>query len=295
MFSSKRLTKVFNSSREIIFDDSSKFILFSDCHRGNNSLADDFAHNQNIFFHAMNYYYNKGFTYIEIGDGDELWENKRFKEIRQAHSNIYWLLSKFHQEKRFFFIWGNHNREWKNIKNVRKNLYSYYNEQKGCREPLFENIEAHEGLILKYSDTDNRMFLVHGHQGEPLNDTLWWLGRYGVRMIWKPLQLLGAKDPTSPAKNFRKRDIVERKIIKWVKNNKQMVIAGHTHRSVFPSLEESKYFNVGSCVHPRCITGIEINNGLIVLIKWSVEVKSNGALFIGREELEGSNKLQDFF
>jgi len=78
MSTSKRLTEVFKSAEEILFDDSSKFIFFSDCHRGDNSWSDDFADNQNLFFHALNYYYNKGFTYIEIGDGDELWENKIF-------------------------------------------------------------------------------------------------------------------------------------------------------------------------------------------------------------------------
>lgn len=38
---SKRLTKVFESAREISFDDSSKFILFSDVHRADNSWADN--------------------------------------------------------------------------------------------------------------------------------------------------------------------------------------------------------------------------------------------------------------
>jgi hypothetical protein len=52
----KRLTEVFESAVEIPFDDSSKFILFSDVHRADNSWADDFAHNSNIFFFALNQY-----------------------------------------------------------------------------------------------------------------------------------------------------------------------------------------------------------------------------------------------
>ena len=89
MSTSKRLTQVFKSSKEIPFDDTSKFIFFSDCHRGDNSWADDFAQNQNLFFHALNQYYDQGFTYIEIGDGDELWENKNFGDIRRAYDNIF--------------------------------------------------------------------------------------------------------------------------------------------------------------------------------------------------------------
>ena len=88
MSTSNRLTEVFNSSKTVDFDDSSKFILFSDCHRGDNSWADDFAHNEKLFFHALSYYYNEGFTYIEIGDGDELWENKKFKTY-EWHTVMY--------------------------------------------------------------------------------------------------------------------------------------------------------------------------------------------------------------
>lgn len=286
MSTSKRLTEVFKSAEVVSFDDSSKFIFFSDCHRGDNSWADDFAHNEKLLFHALNYYYDKGFTYIEIGDGDELWEYKKFREIRQAHSHIFRLMQKFHEENRFYFIWGNHNMKWKNQKNVEKNLYNYYNERKNRYEPLFDGIKVHEGLILQDTNTKKRIFLFHGHQGDLFCDTLWWLGRFLVRHLWKHLQLIGVKDPTSPAKNYKKRLKVERKIIEWVKSTKETVICGHTHRSMFPKEREPSYFNTGSCVHPRCITGIEIQKEKIALIKWSVRVKKDGALYVKREVLE---------
>ena len=68
----QRLDQVFEEAKLIEFDNASRFIIFSDCHRGDNSWADDFAHNQVIFFHAMQYYLQKDFTYIEAGDGNEL-------------------------------------------------------------------------------------------------------------------------------------------------------------------------------------------------------------------------------
>jgi UDP-2,3-diacylglucosamine pyrophosphatase LpxH len=295
MSTGKRLTEVFESAREIPFDDSSKFILFSDCHRGDNSWADDFAHNQNLFFHALNYYYEEGFTYIEIGDGDELWENKRFADIRQAHSHVFWLMSKFHKENRFYLIWGNHDMEWKNRKSVEKHLYRYYNDRTRRYEPLFDGIEVNEGLVLRHSGTDNRIFLIHGHQGDLICDSLWWFGRFLVRNLWKHLQLIGVKDPTSPAKNLKKRRRVEKEIVEWTKANNQIVICGHTHRPVFPDEGEPPYFNTGSCVHPRCITGIEVQNGEIMLIKWWVKPRADGALYVTREVLEGPKKLQSFF
>ena len=39
MSTSKRLTEVFESAHEIPFDDSGKFVFFSDIHRGDNSWA----------------------------------------------------------------------------------------------------------------------------------------------------------------------------------------------------------------------------------------------------------------
>ena len=77
---SSRLTAVLTEARKqpIPFDDTSKLIFFSDCHRGDNSWADEFARNQSLYFFALKNYYDQGFTYIEIGDGDDLYKNKHF-------------------------------------------------------------------------------------------------------------------------------------------------------------------------------------------------------------------------
>ncbi len=293
MSTSKRLTEVFKTAKEISFDDTSKFILFSDTHRGDNSWADDFAHNQSLFFHALEYYFDKGFTYIELGDGDELWENKKFADIRSAHSHVFWLLKQFYDDKRFYRIFGNHDIELKYPGKVEKLLYRFFWERENKYEPLFDGIEVHEGLILKHSDTGLKIFLVHGHQGDLFSDQLWRVGRFFVRHFWRHLQLIGVNDPTSPAKNYKKRGKVEKKITEWVEANDQMLIAGHTHRSVFPDKEKSPYFNDGSGVHPRSITGIEIQKGEMVLIKWWIRPK-DGVLRVEREELVKPRKLQEF-
>ena len=78
MGSAKRLDRAYANAKRIPFNDDSKFIFFSDCHRGDNSFADDFANNRNIYLHSLKQYYNNGFHYIELGDGDELWENIQF-------------------------------------------------------------------------------------------------------------------------------------------------------------------------------------------------------------------------
>ena len=100
----KRIDKVFETAKEIEFDDNSKFIFMSDCHRGNGNGADNFAKNQNLFFHALTKYFDEGYTYIELGDGDELWENKDICEIIATYSNIFWLFSEFYKQNRLYFI-----------------------------------------------------------------------------------------------------------------------------------------------------------------------------------------------
>jgi predicted phosphodiesterase len=69
---------------------------------------------------------------------------------------------------------------------------------------------------------------------------------------------------------------------------------GHTHRPRFPEPGDIPLFNDGSCVHPRSITGIEIENGLISLIKWQIATKEDGTLQIVRVLLEGPQKLVDY-
>jgi UDP-2,3-diacylglucosamine pyrophosphatase LpxH len=155
----------------------------------------------------LDYYYKNGFTYIEIGDGDELWENGRFDTIRQEHSDVFWLMSRFYEEKRLYLIFGNHDIERKNRKTVEKTLYQYYDEREKKYKPLFKNIEVHEGLVLRHSITNNKIFLVHGHQGDICSDQLWRLSRFFVRHLWRHLQLIGIRDPTSPAQNFKKAPI----------------------------------------------------------------------------------------
>lgn len=291
MSTSSRLTEALNAAPEIPFDDESRLILFSDCHRGDNSWADDSARNQTLMFYALQHYLREGFTYIEIGDGDELWENASFETILQAHSHLYWLLSQFYQQNRLIMLFGNHNMVWKYPENVKRELSTYYDEVTRQEQPLFKGITVHEALILKHRETQKRLFVIHGHQGDLMAETLWRLSRFFVRVLWKPLQILGVRDPTSPAYNFLKRNAVERKLIAWVQEQAQPMICGHTHRSVLPNSGEAPYYNTGSGVHPRCITGIEIADGALALIKWSISPDEEGAMHVVRDVLEGPRKI----
>ena len=295
MYAFRRLDGVLASAETIPFDDGSRIVLISDCHRGDGGWADDFSKNQNVYFAALTHYYKEQYTYIELGDGDELWKNSRFSDIMQTHSDVFWLLSKFYSEHRLYMLFGNHDMLKKNVRFVKNSLFDYYDERAKTRLPLFKNIKVHEGLILRHRDTCSRILLLHGHQADYFNDRLWGLGRFLVRHIWKPLEVIGVNDPTSTSKNPHKLDDVEQTLAGWVKGKNLMLIAGHTHRSVFPDTGGPPYFNDGSCVHPRCITAIELAEGEIRLVKWSVRTRADGSLYVGRDTVAGPRKISECF
>lgn len=295
MSSQSRLDRAYREARVIPFDDHSRFILFSDCHRGDNSFADDFANNRNIYFHALRHYYREGFSYLELGDGDELWENRSFESIFEAHKNVYQLLRQFHLERRLYPIWGNHDMVYKDPRYVEAHLSSYFEPIEGREKELFEGIRFEEGIILKHTGSGQELFLCHGHQADWWNYTFWRWSRFLVRVLWKPLQVWGIADPTSPARNYKELIRIERRIKKWIADREmRLTIIGHTHRPRFPEPGEIPLFNDGSCVHPRSITGLEIENGAISLIKWQIATTEDGVLQVVRILLEGPQKLADY-
>lgn len=290
-----RLDRAYNQARVVPFDDSTRIVLFSDCHRGDNSFADDFANNRNIYFHALKHYYREGFLYFELGDGDELWENVHFKSVFEAHKNVFMLLREFHRDNRLFMLWGNHDMVYKDPGYVDKHLSTYFEPIEGKDMDLFKGLRYEEGIRLQHTRTGQELFLCHGHQADWWNYTFWRWSRFLVRVLWKPLQVVGIADPTSPAKNYKELIRIERRIKKWIfENDMRLTIAGHTHRPRFPEPGEIPFFNDGSCVHPRSITGLEIENGQISLIKWQISTTEEGVLQVVRLLLEGPERLEDY-
>jgi UDP-2,3-diacylglucosamine pyrophosphatase LpxH len=251
---SRRLSQVFDVARRIPFDDHTPIVIFSDHHRGNRSKLDPFAANHGLFVRALKHYYDRGFTYIEAGDGDELWKGWRFADVERAHSEVFDLLHRFHWQERLHLLFGNH-----------EELPGGYQQDKG-------GLPAIEGLVLERLRTDQRLLVVHGHQADPRNDrdTVW--SRRFVRHLWTPMQSLGlaslsgAAFPVSPSAT----DPISRRIESWAAAQRQLVICGHTHRPVFALPGAPPYFNTGACLHPGQITGIEIAAGRIQLVRWTL-------------------------
>lgn len=282
-----RLIRLFQTAPRIPYHQGSRFVLMSDCHRGIGNWSDNFLKNQHLFLAALTYYYQRDFTYIELGDGDELWENRSMKQIIQIHADTFEMMAKFYRENRLYMIYGNHDRVKEKQKFLSLNCREYYCENKCCSSPLLPGLCVHEGIILKNISTETQLFLLHGHQGDLLNDTLWKFSRFLVRYVWRPLELLAFHDPTSAAKNNTKKGAVEKRLSAWSSLHQQVLIAGHTHRPMFPSDGSSLYFNCGSCVHPLGITALEIIGDELSLVKWDVKTKSDRSLYVERTVLNG--------
>jgi predicted phosphodiesterase len=250
---------------------NTKYIVMSDCHRGDGSAADEFAHNSLIYKCALEYYLKQGFTYIELGDAEELWE-----QIYITHTSVYDLLRRFHDpdpaRTRYLKVWGNHDEAWR--------------DNPAPLRALFPNIQLHESIEL--SINGDIILLLHGHQADPTCSGFGAkISRFLVHNVWSGLQRFGIGDPTRAAENPGRCDEIDDTLYQMAKG--KTIIAGHTHRPVFANLSLTErrflesgvgtpgvrrkekadpvYYNAGSCVHPRCITGIEITSH-ISLVKW---------------------------
>lgn len=290
---SKKLDKIFENSKKMTINDGTKIVIMSDCHRGSGDNYDNFVKNQNIFKAALQYYYDKGFTYIELGDGDDMWEVKDYESIVNVHLDSFKQLKKFNDSGKLIMIYGNHDIVKKSPKILKKYFYTYYDNLTDKEEPLLDDLIVHESLILNYKNYD--IFLIHGHQVDFLNSDIWHLSRFLVRYVWRTLEHIGIQDPTSAAKNYQVTKNTEKKLQEWSIQNNKILIAGHTHRAIFPKVGQSLYFNDGSCIHPNGITCIEIENGNISLIRWEFNIDKGDLISVKRNVLDGNEPIINFF
>lgn len=268
-----QLSKAFQLSPHLSFDDNSRLILFSDAHRGVNNRDDFFAPNAGLFFHALTHYYNEEYTFVEVGDGDELWHNRHFSDIRRTYSKLFDLFAQFKQRDRLHLIIGNHDSP--------KGLFDTFEK---------DGIPMQYGLRMTYKPTGQQLFAVHGHQADPEGDKHWDFHRLNSRYFMKYLRRVGVgkyyhfaepeTDLLETAKLQRlplwfgnwaltKAYQLESAIQMWLAKERQIVISGHTHMVNFPKKNELPHFNIGHCSSPGYITGLEIDQGLMSMVKWT--------------------------
>jgi Uncharacterized protein conserved in bacteria len=289
-----------------------KFIIFSDQHKGARDLADDFRLSENNYTTALKYYLKNGFTFISLGDCEELWEIKPDK-VMEKNQEVLQLEAQFLKQKRYYRLYGNHDLEWKF--DVPRDMY--------LKKVFGKKLKVYEGIVLRtrHKDREYSIFLSHGHQGDKKSDGNWF-STWVVAAIWTPLQRFLEISIDTVSDSFELVDKHNIIMYEWSAENDDLIfISGHTHKPVFASLdhieritkqmEEARnrndlvklqelaeelelrkaeyagkqfhktmvkpsYFNTGCCCFSDGdITGIEIEGDNIRLIKW--EENDNGA------------------
>lgn len=206
-----------------------RFVIFSDHHKGNRDGADDFQISERAYNAALAYYDRLKYTLVVMGDVEELWEEWP-QTVLKAYSHTLELEGKFNQDGRYLRFWGNHDDAWSHTDLVENLL-----------KPALGggSLKVRESLILHVRDGEEelgRLFLIHGHQGTLDSDRIASLSKFIVRYIWRPIQRLIKFSLNTPAKDFELRHAHDAAMYIWSQAREKVVlIAGHTHRPVFKS------------------------------------------------------------
>jgi UDP-2,3-diacylglucosamine pyrophosphatase LpxH len=270
----KQLNATFETAPIIPYDDTSRFIFFGDLHRGDGGPADAFVRNAGLFQDVLRHYYRCGYTYVEVGDGDELWKNHKFSTIHKAHKPTFDLLHKFDMQKRLHLILGNHD---------------IVASRKDCTEK--DGMSTTEGLILEHSHTGQQICVAHGHQADIKSHQLYKMSRLVIRYIWKNIQLLGLfRHKHHISRGLAQRPI-ENRLVAWVRSQRKVLICAHTHQPRSTVDAAVPYFNTGCCITLGELTGLEIQSGDILLVKWTLQ-KHGSIQRIQRELIASPRKLK---
>lgn len=274
------------------------FIIFSDQHKGNKGWADDFKNCEPNYIAALQYYHSQCYHYINLGDCEELWKYTA-PEILPHYGAALQAEAAFQNDKRYYRTFGNHDLIWKNKLDVALLLKHNFS----MPLPVTEGIALHT-LINGRPIT---VLLTHGHQGDKMSDNNA-LSSWIVAHLWTPLQRYLRINVNTPSKDNTLRNKHNKIMYEWSSSKKDLLlITGHTHQPVFASGKyssradakieiagshiHSSYFNTGCCCFSDGdITGIEIAEGFIRLVKWHDEAGSKRQVL---EEISWENILKD--
>ena len=288
-----------------------KFIILSDQHKGARDNADMFARSEKNYLAALDHYDREKFTYINLGDSEELWGNM-FLSVKKHNKATFENEKRFIKRNAFIKIFGNHDLYWDNDPLAGISLMQIYGQ----------TIPIYEGAVLqaKINGKTLAIFMTHGHQGDLRSDGNWF-SKWFVSNVWGPIQAFAAVNPNTPSNNQQLKTEHNRLMYEWsAKQSNRLLITGHTHQPVFKSFTEleityekladaraaknqelitqlqnkiaalhlkgniepdfsgylDSYFNSGCCCFDDGdITGIEIADEYIRLIKWKYREKQS--------------------
>jgi predicted phosphodiesterase len=304
----------------IPFDiNTGRFIILSDQHKGTRDAADDFRTAEKNYLAALDHYYNNHHHFISLGDCEELWENTP-DAVMKANKAVLQSEARFLQQGRYCRVFGNHDLEWKyafqqmlylkpvfgaNLKvyegielqaihnNKTYSIFLAHGHQGDKRSdgnkfsmwfvaaiwtPIqrfleisvnvisdsFDLVDNHNIMMYEWSATKQHLVFISGHTHKPVFASLDHIDRLTY-------QLENAKK-TGPAEQVKKieEELAQRK-------------QEYAGKKFVKSMAAPSYFNSGCCCFSDGdVTGIEIEDGFIRLVKW--KTGNNGSVRIVLEE-----------
>jgi predicted phosphodiesterase len=300
-----------------------KFIILSDQHKGARDGADVFALAEKNYMVALNYYHKNHFFYINLGDSEELWENLLIT-VKRHNKATFEMEKKFLKRKAFIKIFGNHDLYWDNDPLATFNLKKIYGQALPIYEGVVlkttvnkKSLEiymthghqgdlqsdgnwfskwfvsdiwgpfqaylrinpntpanndqlktAHNRMMYEWSSKRKNMLLITGHTHQPVFKS--------VTHLEKLYEELEAAKKT---KSKSKIDELQKQIkSRENKGDRMPDFNGYL----------DTYFNSGCCCFDDGdITGIELADGYIRLIKWQYSAnKESERLVLEESKLE---------
>lgn len=304
-----------------------RFIIFSDQHKGTGNGADDFAICAPAYLAALEHYNTEGFHYIALGDCEELWENT-WPAVRKARTDTFERERRFHDRGAFTKIFGNHDLMWDNDPLTPVYLRAVFGSTVPIYEGVLLRTETaagplelfcthghqgddvsdgnwfskffvarvwapfqswlrinpntpaydatlktlHNTMMYEWSAAQSNLLLFTGHTHQPVFESLTHIERLYRQLLYARAD----NDPSVPA--------IEAEI------RKRQFEYSHLNEDYLKL--KPTYFNSGCCCYDDGeITGIEIAEGMLRLVKWrreGTEVKRDVLEEKGLEELHRS-------
>jgi len=302
-----------------------KIIIFSDHHKGKRDGADDFMRCEKAYSAALGYYLEAGYTLIIQGDSEELWECKP-KGVVNSYRDVLLLEAEFHKSGRYVKISGNHDDYWESPAGIKKYLEPIFGsplkiienlrllfetQQSSCEVFLvhghqgdflsdknakiskflvrylwrpFQRItkiklttpaknyklrDTHSKAMYSWAEKKKNLVLIAGHTHIPVFEM-----RRSVEKLEEKLKKTTAKKNLKETSELRSR-------IEFMKAQERM------HKSDGFSLSKPYYFNTGCCsFSDGDVTGIEISDGQIKLVRWPDDAGGPGSKTLAQSELK---------
>jgi predicted phosphodiesterase len=309
-------------------DVNGRLIILSDQHRGKRDGSDDFAICEKSYLTALEYYNKEKFYFINLGDCEELWENTMFA-IAKYNEKLYGTENLFIERDAYCKIFGNHDLFWDNdplssfwLKKIYGKVIRIFTGalvrfeiSKGSYLDIFcthghqgdkqsdgnafskwfvsyvwgplqdfleinvnnpstnDNLKTlHNMYMYDWSAGQKKMILVTGHTHQPVFNSLTHLER-----LYQRLEIARASHDMIAVRNIEE-EIPRRK--------REYDFVNHSFSKMKPS-----YFNSGCCCFDDgTITGIEICDGFIRLVKWSLQSGSSIRFVVEENDLKSLSK-----